>query len=157
MLIQKPKAVSLESPVVSCSLQSLFHINKVDFPGHYRLRVELARTMREAEAVRHKLTVSSAWGSSGPSAAPQSCWCSVMALYNFAGGSLTQLLFITGDIYTIILSPSSHCTDYIQGNCLPLNIDLIDQNLGMQRKISFKTHSPQSTVHSYSKQTNFKF
>ena len=69
-----------------------------------------------------------------------------MALYNFAGGSLTQLLFITGDIYTIILSPSSHCTDYIQGNCLPLNIDLIDQNLGMQRKISFKTHSPQSTV-----------
>ena len=50
MLIQKPKAVSLESPVVSCSLQSLFHINKVDFPGHYRLRVELARTMREAEA-----------------------------------------------------------------------------------------------------------
>ena len=46
MLLQKPKAVSLESPVVS----GLFHINKVDFHAHYKLRGELARTMREAEA-----------------------------------------------------------------------------------------------------------
>ena len=46
MLLQKPKAVSLESPAV----WGLFHINKVDFPAHYWLREELARTMREAEA-----------------------------------------------------------------------------------------------------------
>ena len=34
-----------------------------------------------------------------------------MALYNFAGGSLTQLLFITGDIYAIMaLTKLSHWT-----------------------------------------------
>ena len=66
-----------------------------------------------------------------------------MALYNFAGGGVTQLLFITGDIYTISLSPSSlsQHTENIQANCLPINIGLIDQNLGMRRKISFKTHN----------------
>ena len=45
--IQKPKAVSLESPVES---PLLFQINKVDFHAHYRLRGELARTMSQAEA-----------------------------------------------------------------------------------------------------------
>ena len=102
MLLQKPKAVSLESPVVS----SLFHINKVDFHAHYRLRGELARTMREAEAETESYSLISP-GHHPASVTPQSCCCSVMGLYNFAGGSLTQLLFITGDIYTIILSPSS--------------------------------------------------
>lgn len=53
MLLQKPKAVSLESPVFS----SPFHINKVDFHAHYRLGGELARTMREAEAERESYSL----------------------------------------------------------------------------------------------------
>ena len=59
-----------------------------------------------------------------------------MALYNLAGGSLTQLLFITRDIYT-----SSQ-----PGNCLAINIGLIDQNLGMRRKIGFKTQQRQTDL-----------
>ena len=77
MLLQKPKAVSLESPVVP----SPFHINKVDFPAHYRLRGELARTMGEAEAL---ITL----GPPSQPPSPQSCWCSVMALYDLAGGTV---------------------------------------------------------------------
>ena len=73
MLLQKPKAVSLESPVVC----SPFHIDRDDFPAHYGLRGELARTMGEAEAL---ITL-------GP-LSPQSCWCSVMALYDLAGGTV---------------------------------------------------------------------
>ena len=46
MLLQKPKAVSLESPAVS----SLFQMTKVYFHAHYRLGGELARTMRDGEA-----------------------------------------------------------------------------------------------------------
>ena len=46
MLLQKPKAVSLESLLV----WSVFQMTKVDFHAHYKLGGELARTMIEGEA-----------------------------------------------------------------------------------------------------------
>ena len=112
--------------------------------------------MREAEAETETYSL----GQRPASVTPQSCCCSVMALYNFAGGSLTQLLFITGDIYTsyhIILSPHlplTSPTSPLHRNCLPINIGLIDQNQGMQRKISFKTHSHSKASIQYIFQAN---
>ena len=135
---QELAAVSLQSP------SSVFHINKVDFHAHYRLIAGLwGRYPGQWGKPSRDTSHWESWAWSCPSQ-PNSCCCAVTALYNLAGGSLTQLLFITSDIYTVrLLSlPGWRLQTW---DCLALNIGLIDQNLGMRRKIGFKAPSVRQT------------